>query len=1023
MISLIRYSKSIVLLAIFLLAIFVPAKETLAGTTGKIRGVVLDAGTNEALIGVNVVIVGTTMGASTDSDGIFFILNLPPGNYAVRATMIGYGPVVQQNVRVSADRTTNVDFNLSQAVLDVGEEVVITASRPLVETDVSSSQIVTTSDEAARLPASQIIETIALEPGVELDNMEEIRIRGGGSDQISFQVDGMERMDRLNTKAYISMNSASISEVQILTGGFNAEYGNVRSGIFNVITKEGSKIVSGTIDYRFSPAHQKHFGPGMYSNDQYDYQLYGTSAAMNEVKNIEGDVIWQGWNSQTESLNNSNYLGKNDWTPAEIQQVWDWRHRGTDYTNQGDHYLDAGVGGPLKFLESLGLKEAGYFAGYKYSRFNPIFPMLSETYDSDVKEMKVSFKPHSSIKVVLNGLYGKTSTTTSGNSWNPSGLVMQTYHEQSDATAVNTATGKNKYYLSTDCLLDVWTKQIGAKITHTLSPSTFYEIKYNRFWTDSKSGRGSTRSPLKYQIKEIGGVNFDEAPFGWVDESQKQPDLTGTYDFGGGGRVKDTSSVVTQKFNIDLVSQINHQNMVKVGFEFEISDLKRDYGRIEEVQLLYGEWVAFEESPMRFAGYIQDKLEYGGMIANIGLRIDHFASNGVIYEPDNIYSAFFKRGGTEGMTSFDDIPQEDAESYTYISPRIGFSHPVRQNTKFFFNYGVFYSEPQSSYRYGLYAEHRDFGDPMADIRWTGYANLKSPRTAMYEVGFEQSILDQYTVRASFYSKDNEDQISNIRIDGMAGSHSTGDFLNAVINGGAAGYNTPRNNVYQDIRGIELKVHKLRGRYFTGFLNFDYQISVSGNYGEQRLNQDPLVGYYVFSAVQERPEPQPKFVGNLDFHTPNDWGPLAGNWRASIIQNWIKGKRVIWNPEGLPNSDVTTKYNWVNYYTTSLRLTKSLDLSGTRLDFYMDVTNLFNFKYLNWNALSSSEKTTYINQVVDGTNGLGNDIGDNKDKNGNDVFIENWVDNTGTDRAPIAPSKDFALFLNPRALLFGVKLDF
>ena len=119
----------------------------------------------------------------------------------------------------------------------------------------------------------------------------------------------------------------------------------------------------------------------------------------------------------------------------------------------------------------------------------------------------------------------------------------------------------------------------------------------------------------------------------------------------------------------------------------------------------------------------------------------------------------------------------------------------------------------------------------------------------------------------------------------------------------------------------------------------------------------------------------------------------------------------------------TVYHWVSYYTTSLRLTKTLHLGDNNLLLYMDVSNLFNFKYLNWAALNNSERETYINNVVDPQNGLGNKIGDYKDKQGNNVFIENWVDKDGAKRAPIAPRKDFALFLNPRLFLFGVKLEF
>lgn len=1019
MIKLNQYFKLVCLFVVIALVLGMPTKNSWAGTTGKIAGVVTDAKTNEPLPGVNVIIVGTTMGASTDADGHYFILNVPPSNYSVRATMIGYGAVLQKDVRVSVDRTVTVDFSLSQAVIE-GKEVVVTASRPLVETDVSSSQIVTTSEQAATLPATQMIQTLGLEPGVEIDNLEEIRIRGGGSDQISFQVDGMERMDKLNTRAYTQMNSAAVSEVQILTGGFNAEYGNIRSGIFNVITKDGGKKVSGTVDYRYGPPQQKHFGPSEYGHDQYDWKLYAGPNSFNESRDVEGNLLWQGWNKRTETLNQSNYLGKNDWTPQQIQEIWKWHHRGVKYADKPDNYVDAGIGGPLAFLQKAGLKEAGYFFGYKYTNRWPTFAMLSGSYHAESKEMKLSFKPTSSIKVVLNGLYGNTLTTTNGTSWNPNDLSMAVYHDGENLAT--SATGQNKYYLWSDVLLNIITKQIGAKITHTLSPSTFYEIRYNRFWTDSKAGRGRSRSPQTFLIKNVGGVWLDETPYGWVDEAQKQPDLTGAYMMGGGGSVKDTSNVVTQKINFDLTSQINDNNLVKAGLEFEFNDIHRKYEKLQEIQLLYGEFIKYDTKPERYAGYIQDKIEYGGMIANVGVRLDYFNANGYIYLPNDIYSPVFARGGTAGYASPNDLPKEKSKSYLYVSPRLGISHPVREHTKFFFNYGTFYSEPPTRSRYGMYSETRPFGDPGGDIRWVGYANLRPPRTAMYEVGFEQSIKNIYLVRTSFYSKSNTDQVGNLRIDGMISSQPYGYFRD-YVQGGAAGYNTPRNNQYQDIRGIELKVSKLRGDFFTGWLNFDYAVSTLGYYGDQRLNQDPLVGYYIYSAVQQRAEPIPKFVGNVDFHTPSDWGFLTGNWRLSAIQHWNVGQKVIWNPEGLPTREVRSIYHWTNYYTTSLRLTKTVPLGTNNLMFYMDVSNLFNFRYLNWSALNNSERETYINNVVDPQNGLGNKIGDYKDKNGHDVFTENWVDKDGANRAPIAPSKDFALFLNPRLFLFGVKLEF
>ncbi|VAX28021.1 hypothetical protein MNBD_IGNAVI01-1230, partial [hydrothermal vent metagenome] len=204
-------------LLLFLMVTFLVAIPTslMAGTTGKISGKIIDAKTGDPLVGVNILILDTQLGAATDQDGFFYILNVRPGNYSVRASMIGYTTVVQQDVRVSADQTTSLNFRLSNESIKA-EEVVITAKRPLVEKDVGSSQATFTSDEATALPVSDIMDAVSLEPGVTVaQNRMEVQIRGGGSDQISFQVDGLERTDKLNNKTYTPTNSATVQEIQI----------------------------------------------------------------------------------------------------------------------------------------------------------------------------------------------------------------------------------------------------------------------------------------------------------------------------------------------------------------------------------------------------------------------------------------------------------------------------------------------------------------------------------------------------------------------------------------------------------------------------------------------------------------------------------------------------------------------------------------------------------------------------------------------------------------------------------------
>src|SRR3970040_3036809 len=110
-----------------------------AGTTGKITGIVTDSKTGEALPFVNIIIEGTNLGAATDIDGNYVILNIPPGKYNIKAQYIGYQPVRVENVSVSIDLTTAVDFVLSESAVEL-EEIVVQGKQATIKKDGTSTQ-------------------------------------------------------------------------------------------------------------------------------------------------------------------------------------------------------------------------------------------------------------------------------------------------------------------------------------------------------------------------------------------------------------------------------------------------------------------------------------------------------------------------------------------------------------------------------------------------------------------------------------------------------------------------------------------------------------------------------------------------------------------------------------------------------------------------------------------------------------------------------------------------------------------
>ncbi len=211
-----------------------------AGTGGKLAGRVTDSNTGKPLAGVNVIISGTSMGAATDENGQYLILNIPPGVYEVRFSIIGYVERRYQNVRILVDLTTRLDVSLSQSVIK-GQQVTVTAQRPLVQPDITYSQANIGRSELQNLPVEELEDAVALQAGVVLGTGGEMHIRGGRSSEITYMVDGIPVTDPYNAGMGVEVENNAIQELQLISGTFNAEYGQAMSGVINIITREGDK--------------------------------------------------------------------------------------------------------------------------------------------------------------------------------------------------------------------------------------------------------------------------------------------------------------------------------------------------------------------------------------------------------------------------------------------------------------------------------------------------------------------------------------------------------------------------------------------------------------------------------------------------------------------------------------------------------------------------------------------------------------------------------------------------------------
>ena len=218
-----------------------------AGTTGKLTGLISDKVSDEALIGCNVIVADTDLGTASNGSGEYFILNIPPGIYTIKFSMIGYESLILKNVNVSIDKTTRMNAALGTEVI-AGSEVVVTAERKLIQFDVTQSEARITADELDIMPVTEVKDVLRLQGGITQDAGGGLHMRGGRSSEISYMVDGVPMTDAYDGGISVKIENNNIQELQVISGTFNAEYGRSLTGVINMVTKDGGDKLEGFIN-------------------------------------------------------------------------------------------------------------------------------------------------------------------------------------------------------------------------------------------------------------------------------------------------------------------------------------------------------------------------------------------------------------------------------------------------------------------------------------------------------------------------------------------------------------------------------------------------------------------------------------------------------------------------------------------------------------------------------------------------------------------------------------------------------
>ncbi|MDZ7295876.1 MAG: TonB-dependent receptor [candidate division KSB1 bacterium] len=881
----------------------------MAQSVGKIAGKVTDAGTGEALPGANVVIVGTTMGAATDGTGSYYILNVPPGKYSIRASMMGYKPMVVVDVIVNVGRTTPVNFALTQTVLELGE-VVVQATRPDVERDKTSTSAIVRFDEVQMLPGIRDIGDVI---GLAADIVDG-HFRGGRQGEEYYLLQGLGIVNPLDRSSAFLPIMSGVEEVEVITSGFGAQYGNAQSGIVNISMKEGDRHTWHTrFESRVRAPGRKHFGPSVYDPNANRY----LRLLLDENVWLRGDPSAehaQPYYGTMASGLTSGFAGDTLVQLAVARALWGQTRRdiGLTYGNNMDYALELATGGPLN-------RKMRMFVALRSEREWPVFPTEQPSQE------------HQAMGNLVTDVGGTATLRISGGLSRLDDIVFP---------GANSVSGYQRW---------LWDRitgtrqrkrlntQLGARFTKTLSQKTFYELKLNSLVTSNMVG-----------ATPVPDVLPDSIDFNWVVgtiafPNNNSPDQL-SYQLGYDSFTREK----TRTLSLDgaFTSQVTRAHLLNAGVQLNAYSVDvSNFLNVRSSRQLE----RYAAHPFEAAFYAQDKMEFEGLIANVGLRLDVWHSGAEYYV--DLYTPF---GSADSLGRFspDRGQRKRSPTYARLQPRLGFSFPVSASTVFHLNYGAFMQRPSLQY---LVAQR--VGQRLHDPIILGNPKLEPETTNSYDVGVVQALGEGFTVDVSGYYKDVKHLVQQANfIDQRAGYQVSSYF----------------NLDYADIRGFRVMVSKRRGA-LTGSVNYQYGYatgkSATATAATPIFNRDTsMVVTTDLTNVPTRDivldfDRTHNLVLTMSYTTGKDWGPSLGRWRplaeASVsFYATVRSGRPYTSPSDIRLINVKRA---PTEHSADLRITKTLHrFLGLSSRLYLEVFNVFNHKILNYDYLFQRPTATNPN---------------------------------------------------------------
>lgn len=840
-----------------------------AGETGKIAGKVMDKVSGELLPGANVIITSVwsgdrevqmdrPIGAATNLDGEYFIINVPPGTYNLKVTYIGYKEEVVTRVKVQIDKTTPVDFQLTSEAI-VGEEVVVTAYKPnTVEIDLTATKQTYQIEEIGSIAGvADITDILELQADVVDDHF-----RGGRVGESLYMIGGANIVNPLSNQRAFRPIVTGLQEVEVYTSGFSAEYGNAQSGVVNMVTKEGRDKWESRFELSSTAPYYKTWGGSVYDPENLMFvdELMNPEEWLKENPTQPGKPLWdQGYSAPT-------YLPPRVvWPPNPLvhrdsllmadlaRKAWllSFRDIGMEYNDALDYRLDFTTGGPIS-------KNTRVFVAARQSIIHPVVPTPANDMERQVMS-NLTYTPNNNDKIKATFIYDSQFENVLESQW-----LRYMFDRTLSVMKANTVT-----------------KQYGLEWKHIYSPSTFMDWKFKVL-----DIRNEERVEL---IKDTEFTEDYSSHMNWVD-------FTAPHRHEVGKLENDRGEEKTISYNLtsSMTSQVNKYNLLKAGFQFSYYnvDVDRDMNASNVGSFRD---VVFSAQPYEGALYFQDKMEFEGLIANIGLRYDFYNLNTEYYADEfsplrnpNYDPAlpYLERGQyyDENLAA-----KEKTKLYTRLQPRVGISFPVSETSVFHLNYGTFTQRP--NFNQIFYSQVTMFNE----IEVLGNPRLRPENTKAYDVGLVQGLPWGWYLDVSAYYKDVTDLVE------------TAYFFDEQ----QSVYRTYRNRDYADIKGFHVNLEKKAG-FLRGYVRYNYESAK----GKSSNDLNAPVSYFELPAEGQEPidlpEPEDIFldydrthkaVFNLRFKTAKDWGfevggikPLA-DVSLSTTLRVMSGRPYTWDETG------------------------------------------------------------------------------------------------------------------------------